>query len=385
MISINFKTSSIDTPIIILFFLSVLTIWDEWGGPVLHLLLSLTTIIYMYNKRVKCKNKHIIIFACVSILLLLNILINDCGTGTVLGYLELLFLILMCPYLKITKITFDILFYITFVVILWFSYKIAHHPELMLPEDVGGEVNANMVGIFMFYMFSFMIMFYHKMNICNILIIIISLGLSFFIIWLSECRSAQAAMLFVTFAAIVGIIRKIKKWHLNMVYYLSLLLLFGCLFFVYLSIWYSSIILEMIGDISSSFGNQKGASLSNRSAIWTEGLNAFYNTPLWGTGSMLQLKSYAGKTPALHNSTLNLLVIYGVFIYTITITLIKRLLTKIKRSSINIHITFTGISVYCGILIISYFESNLMDYFKFYSMMPLMFLYSVSNKKENYV
>ena len=160
--------------------------------------------------------------------------------------------------------------------------------------------------------------------------------------------------------------------------------MFGGIFFVYMSIGTTDVVLHLIGDVSDLFGNRKGATLSTRGDIWVEALNAFYQSPFIGTGSTLKIKSYSENTLALHNSTLNILVVYGVFIYIITIFHIRRLIVKVKNTNFHKNLLFLGISVYCGVLLISYFESNLMDYFKLYSMMPLIFSCSISTSKEGY-
>lgn len=377
----------IDIPFLCLFCISSLTFLGVEISMSQSLVISMLLTIYLFIKRVECKGKYAMVISPVSILLILNLLFNNCGTGAIIGYLELLLILLLTPHLRINKINFTILFYVAFCILLCFAYRITLHPEMMLPEDVGGEgVNQNMVGIFMFYMTAFIILFYPRKNVWNSLIAILSLAVSAFTIWLSECRSAQGAIVIIILGTLYINFKKkeISNSLLNFECLIALILLFGGIFFVYMSIGTTDVVLHLIGDVSDLFGNRKGATLSTRGDIWVEALNAFYQSPFIGTGSTLTIKSYSGNTLALHNSTLNILVVYGVFIYIITIFHIRRLIVKVKNTNFHRNLLFLGISAYCGVLLISYFESNLMDYFKLYSMMPLIFSCSISNLKEGY-
>lgn len=378
---------NIDIPFLCLFCISSLTFLGVEISMSQSLVISMLLTIYLFIKRVECKGKYAMVISPVSILLILNLLFNNCGIGAIIGYLELLLILLLTPHLRINKINFTILFYVAFCILLCFAYRITLHPEMMLPEDVGGEgVNQNMVGIFMFYMTAFIILFYPRKNVWNSLIAILSLAVSAFTIWLSECRSAQGAIVIIILGTLYINFKKkeISNSLLNFECLIALILLFGGIFFVYMSIGTTDVVLHLIGDVSDLFGNRKGATLSTRGDIWVEALNAFYQSPFIGTGSTLKIKSYSENTLALHNSTLNILVVYGVFIYIITIFHIRRLIVKVKNTNFHKNLLFLGISVYCGVLLISYFESNLMDYFKLYSMMPLIFSCSISNSKEGY-
>lgn len=378
---------NIDIPFLCLFCISSLNFLGVEISMTQSLVISMLFTIYLFIKRVEYKGKYAMVIFLVSVLLILNLLFNNCGIGAILGYLELLLLLLLTPHLRINKINFTILFYAAFCILLCFAYRITLHPEMMLPEDVGGEgVNQNMVGIFMFYMTAFVVLFFPRKNVWNSLIAILSLAVSAFTIWLSECRSAQGAIIIAIMGALYINFKKkeIDKSLLNFECLIALVLLFGGIIFVYMSIGTTDVVQNFIGDVSDLFGNRKGASLSTREDIWVEGLNAFYQSPFIGTGSMLRIKSYSEDTLALHNSTLNIMVVYGIFIYIITIFYIRRLIAKIKKTDIHRNLLFVGISVYCGVLLISYFESNLMDYFKFYSMIPLIYSCSISNLKEDY-
>lgn len=378
---------NIDIPFLCLFCISSLTFLGVEISMSQSLVISMLLTIYLFIKRVECKGKYAMVISPVSILLILNLLFNNCGIGAIIGYLELLLILLLTPHLRINKINFTILFYVAFCILLCFAYRITLHPEMMLPEDVGGEgVNQNMVGIFMFYMTAFIILFYPRKNVWNSLIAILSLAVSAFTIWLSECRSAQGAIVIIILGTLYINFKKkeISNSLLNFECLIALILLFGGIFFVYMSIGTTDVVLHLIGDVSDLFGNRKGATLSTRGDIWVEALNAFYQSPFIGTGSTLKIKSYSENTLALHNSTLNILVVYGVFIYIITIFHIRRLIVKVKNTNFHKNLLFLGISVYCGVLLISYFESNLMDYFKLYSMMPLIFSCSISNLREGY-
>lgn len=373
----------IDYLIVFLYCYASLVFWGSEISNELNLLVSSTIISYLYLKRSRHNQQDLPIIILVCLLLFLNILINGCGLGAILGYLEFFLLMLLSKDLRISKSTFTLLFYTSFIATICFGYRLMQHPEYFSIYSVDENVmNANMVGIYMFYLSSFVIMFCPTKSLINNCLVLISLVVSLLTIWLSECRSAQAAFFILVTAYLFSIIKKqrIEHKHVNLVYRFSILLLFGGIIFVYISILSSSdFFLEIIGDISSFLGNDKGATLSNRGNMWKEAIDAFYHNPLLGTGSKFRLRSYGDEALALHNSTLNLLIVYGVIIYIISIVYLRRLLLQVRNSEYYNHLIFVALGAYCAVLVISYFESNLMDYFKLYSMMPLMFACSVSN------
>lgn len=377
-----------DYSILFIFALYNYTIWnDQINGSTgaINLMISTSIVTYMYFNRVINKKGDALQIIIVLLLLFINYIVNECGLGAILGFWEFYLLLCLCKYLRISKETFLSLFYLVGIIIIAYAYRIYTNPTILI-SALGGDTNGNMVGIFMYDMVACVIMFYPKGTFFNKFIIGISIFLAAVTIWISGCRSAQLAFCLLSIMKIYSIVAKGAHFYFfkRFLYRGMCILLFAGIIFVLLSIGGNSGLIEsIIGSVSDQLGNEKGATLSERGTIWAEAMDAFIQTPILGTGSKLRISSYSDEALALHSSTMNILVVYGLVLYLMTMMKIKSYFKILCRYSIYDDRIFLGIISYAGILIISCFESNLMDYFKFYSMIPILYTFSILNQDYN--
>lgn len=367
----------------VLIILNSLHFWQINIGGENSLFINIIIIIYLYYKRVPRNHNFSLIIGIVSFILILNLIINHCGIGAILGYLDFILLLFLIPFFNLSKKNFDILFYFSVISLFGFSYKIINNPELLLPEEYGGEdINGNMVGLYLVYLCIFEILFIPSNSIINKIVIILSFIIAVNGLLLSECRAAEIGFLSFVILGLLFYFRK-KSYSIKeskMIHFLVLCIFIGGLVFVFLSIGdYSSQLSSIIESFSNITDNIKGGSLSLRGDMWEEAIDAFWNSPIIGTGSKFRLKSYGGDALALHNSSLNFLVVYGIFIYLITVYLVNRLIKNLTKFLPENKRIFLCLAAYTSIVIMGYTESCLMDNFKLYSLMPLIYAYTIKN------
>lgn len=370
----------IDYIILLLFFLHTapflrIGISDAFVTLVSSLILTFVYFFESYNKE-RPLLRIIIILSCLSI----NYLLNNCGVGALLGCWELFVILMLCPHMKLSECLFKTLFIFCLFILIVYIYWLYTHPILY---TYGAEINSNQVGLFAFYMVSFITLFspnYKKRSVVFLLLIQL---LTFGFITTSECRSAQLAQLFPIAVLMFMLFSKtvfIEK-IIEVIIKIYPFFVWGGIIIALFSIINLDDLENVVGNLSEAIGNKKGATLSLRGDIWKESFDYFCKTPFVGTGTHLHLKSF--KILALHSSAMNILVFFGMFVFFIIYSMIYNLLRKISfylYCDLSVILSFV---VFMGVLVTSYVESTLMDYFKFYSFLPLFFAFSRINSIED--
>lgn len=349
------------------------------GGLICLISSSLLTLLYCFESHNTKRPllQIIIVLGC----LIINYLLNDCGLGALVGCWELFVILMLCPYLHLSRNLFKLLFWLCLCIFIAYISWLLSHPFLY---SYGAKLNSNQVGLFAFYMASFLSLFcssYTKLSIVFLLFIQI---LSFGFIGTAECRSAQLATLFPMFVLTLMLFSKtmMVNTSINVLRKIYPFFVWGGIIIVLFSFLDLSLLESYIGDFSNAVGNKKGSSLSLRGNIWKDSFEYFCESPFIGTGTHIKMKSF--KSLALHSSAMNILVIFGCFVFFIIYTKIQMLLRDISNYlNDDIHVLLSFV-VFIGVLITSYVESSLMDYYKFYSFLPLFYASSRINELENY-
>lgn len=342
---------------------------------------SMMTLIYLIESR--GKERPLLQIMIVLTCFLLNYFINDCGLGAIIGCWEVFVFLMLCPHLKLSPILFKTLFVVCLVLLISYIIWLITHPSLY---TYNAMINSNQVGLFAFYMASLATSFCPNYNKKNLLFLTIVQFLAFVFISTSECRSAQLALLLplsvtllmlLSKKELIGSLCKILKRFYP-------LFVWGGIAIVLLSLIDLSQLESIIGDFSKFIGNRKGSTLSLRGNIWKEGLGYFFDSPFIGMGSHIKLHSF--KSLAFHSSAMNILVIFGGFIFVLFYTKIHNLLRYISCYLYVETSVFMSLVVFLGVLVTSYVESSLMDYFRFYSFLPLFYAFSrINDFEENQV
>lgn len=131
---------------------------------------------------------------------------------------------------------------------------------------------------------------------------------------------------------------------------------------------------NLISDdvVAVSKENTGKAVFSGRQYIWKECFELIEKKSITGTGSQIKLKSF--KSVNIHNSFLNILVIYGLFVGILCLYLISFSLSDIKydKESRN-PFALKGLAIYYSFLLIGFAETVLLV-FPFISIMGLVYI-----------
>lgn len=371
-------------PFLILFFIATTSYGggiDENSIPKL-LLSTLVASVWLFSMKINVTDVFFLVI--IGLLLLLNIFINNCGIGGAIGCWEFFVLLFIAKHVTISKKTFNLLFYFSSILMYLYAFNIYSHPELIV-SALGGEMNPNMVSIYSFFMMFFAILFIPKFNKINVVILIVTILAALFLIAISGSRSSQIVSLF-TFGGLIYIKMKgkLSRNSRRFLYFFSLFILIFAIIYVIISINSNhSFIISFLGWFSGITGNVKGSDLSLRGEMWSEALGYFLDSPFIGTGSKVRLKVYGDEALALHNSSLNILIVYGIIIYFFFLVKEMAYFKKLFLGKYTSILVVEGCTIYIGILLMSYSESLLMDFSKFYSMVPLYYAFSKYNSNRN--
>ena len=240
------------------------------------------------------------------------------------------------PYYKINIKTIKLILLFMFIYIIVYNF-ISH---LGLNLNTQGYVYL-LLCIYSTLYFDFN----KKLNIFNILVILIT----WYQVQLSESRGALIGLIIFL---ILRYIISAKLWSNKIVYNLIIFILTtGAIIFasIYVYMWKNNVHL----DISFSSKNL----YSGREAIWDEAFILIKQFPWTGIGSAYKIQSYSNFN--IHNSMLNLVLVYGIPVYIFIVSVITIALNKIRKYIVNDKRVKTIIAGFFAILQVGFFENNL--------------------------
>lgn len=385
---IKLSNKTINWLIIFLYAVYFYIIWndlinDSIGVIVLLLSITIVTIIYASLRLFRGKSNMEIFILFV--LLSFNILINSCGIGAILCIIELYMLLRIAPYVNFSNKDLKLFYYLGCIAVVAYGYKIMRDPTVLIAA-LGGNTNGNMVGIIMYNLSCILLLTFPSSSLKNIILLLISLSITAAVTFLSGCRSALFSYiaLILVYVGCLLFGRHINFRLIRRLFPFLVVALYGGLIFViYSTNINSNGIEDEVGHFSDLLRSDKGSTLSLREEIWKEALEAFVHTPIIGTGSKLRIQCANNPDAlALHSSTMNLLIVYGIFVYFIITRRYCKLFKRICYSIADKRKMLLSITAFAGVLFISYFESNLLDYFMYFSIFPLFYVFSIINNNR---
>lgn len=241
---------------------------------------------------------------------------------------------------------------------------------LVLPHVDQSSYNANTVGLVYMTLGIFVVLLYQQKKKWEyILIFIFCLYVEYLILQTASRTCAAAFIIFI-------ILRFFPTGFFHkklLVLVAAIVLTIGSLVYVktYVYLWENNILIAS-DIIDMSLENSGKEVFSGREIIWQECLELLDKNPFTGTGSKIRLRSF--EVVNIHNSILNIFVIYG---YIVGILCIYMLIFTIMRIRPYLYDSFVRncLFAYMTFLIVGFSETNLMV-MPFMSVLPLMLAYS---------
>lgn len=315
-------------------------------------------LILIENER-QIKKKDVYIIIIMISILLFNTIFNKSNLGSIINAITFSLILIVSKYSCIKQKYINyILYTLVFYNIIWINSKYFFY-------------NTNTIGLvaMIFLMWnSFIIYINKRIKLINIILIGLILK-DIHIVLLSDSRGAMLGILM--FYMILCIPNKLLK--IDFIFN-SLLTFFtlGSLFFVgiYTFIWKNNI-------LENNFFYGKRI-FTGREKIWYE-LFVLFKENIWiGLGSGIEIKSNSSLN--VHNSMYNVLVIYGILIFSIIIYIIFDNLHKNKFIIANNKIGKVTFAFVCGLLANSFVETT---FFNANIYMILLFLLIILNSERN--
>lgn len=324
----------------------------------LNVIINILLICLIFKTFVKENFKNIIYLLCVLFILTLYNLFytNYIGLGACTFLISLWLHLIILDNVVITECDRKYIFYSFLIFLIFLNIKMN---SLLI------EFNTNTVAFSYLVCGIYLILLLPINKLLNKLLFFIIVLLTVQGIIISDSRTSLIAyfiFLLLTFCP-SSIFQ--KKIFYNSI---SIILTFGSLIYVFFYLYcYNNRI-----DISNIFFFSSKTVFSGREIIWNEVLNLFVKTPFIGIGSNFSLR-FADST-SIHNSILNLLVIYGVIIFLPTILILFKYLFSIRQYISN-PIVKKSIVAYWTFLIVAYTETCLVQE-AFASSLSLIIAYS---------
>lgn len=325
----------------------------------LSILIVFNVALFLLNFKQIYINKKILFISFLEIILLLiGTLVNNTGFGSIIVIMNLLFTFNYCRYVKLDK---------KIVKIICVLFLLGQLGFLVLPTNI---YNTNLIGYYNFLMMIFAILLFND-NKKRKLITIIWIIISMLQIYFSDSRSALMGGIVVLIMIYIIPTKLLKTKFYNV---LIIGLIVGSLVFVYIYVymWENNI------EVNLSFSQK--SFYSGRQRIWSELIKNFKGNEVFGVGSNYY-SNEQGNNLNIHNSWFNILIIYGIPNFVLIVYIFYQVLKKANiTKSKNVKILLSGI---IGILIISYFENNLLsNTTSFYISMMMIFIYSYIDFEE---
>lgn len=323
---------------------------------VLNLILSLM----LFPKIVSKKGIDIYILFCLVIIVLINAIFSNSGIGSIIVIINMILMVTNFKHIVVTKKIIEFISFGMFMFLIYYIY--------VLPDNF----NTNSVGYIILLSTIYTNIFLLSRKKLKILIPIVIL-VSVNAVLLTESRGALVGIIFFFIFSYVIPIKMIGSKRLIKI--LFLLLSLGSILFTLLYVYmYRNNI-----NLNLPFINKP--LYSGRELIWSELLNKYSEHPFIGIGSNYQITSY--QVLNIHNSMLNILVIYGTAVFALFVIILgSRLINLSTFVSLNnqIKISLAG---FLSLLCVGFFETNLLTASNIF---PAYFLlvvgFSLSNSKN---
>ncbi len=343
-----------------------------FSNDILTIVLFLSSFILYYKSYPNARQN--IQFASLILLLTLNYIFTDSGIG---GLLNILTIFLFISSVNNSYwITERIIRYLSIVSL----FCLIHFYSIYVSIDT---VNTNTLGLISYYLIlSIMPLFI----VCRTLsgfrrfisfsILIICSILAILIILFSGCRSALWGFMASIVMFLLITFKLLSNKLLNI---LTFCLVFGGGAYAALNAYLFN------NNIEASFlsflrSEEKDYVFSGREAIWAELLELFYKSPIIGSGNHLTLMSF--ESVACHNSVLAITCLYGLPISLIIYISIWKITQRILPITHNVLIRIFFCS-FCSNMIVGFYESTIVDDFRFMTILPLLMAIQLVNKEKH--
>ncbi|MBO4902147.1 MAG: O-antigen ligase family protein [Lachnospiraceae bacterium] len=119
---------------------------------------------------------------------------------------------------------------------------------------------------------------------------------------------------------------------------------------------------------------------SGREEIWMEFFRLFLKKPLTGIGTNVQITSFFEFN--VHNAMYNILVVYGIVVFILTLCLLYMRLEKMREKALSDETAFCALSILIAVFFESFFDVDLLwvDY-----ALNLLFLLLVVNHEQDQI
>lgn len=323
-----------------------------FSANIILLVLHLPLII---SKKINLFFFNVILF----IVMLLNSIISNSNLGSSIVLFNVVIMIVIFRFFSFKEKSIKI---ISMVMLVYFLFYCFLQME---------PFNTNTKGYIILLTYIYSTFYLSTLKFKRIIIALITC-FAFYAIQLTDSRGALLGLvLFILLAFLIPP----KVWgNKKGVGLLNVFLTIGSLIFVYtyIHLW------ENRFSISLDFTDKP--LFTGREAIWTELFYSFKEHPIVGLGSNYDIVSYGNLN--VHNSMFNILVIYGTPVLLLVLLLIWKSLINLSNEIINKNFVRIAVSGFYSILLVGFFETNLLWASNIF---PALFLIAIaysSNKKN---
>ncbi|HDR4707879.1 TPA: O-antigen ligase family protein [Bacillus paranthracis] len=322
-----------------------------FSANIILLVLHLPLII---SKRINLFFFNVILF----IVMLLNAIISNSNLGSSIVLFNVVIMIVIFRFFSFKEKSIKV---ISMVMLVYFIFYCFLQME---------PFNTNTKGYIILLTYIYSTFYLSTLKFKRIMIALISC-FAFYAIQLTDSRGALLGLiLFILLAFLIPS----KVWgNKKGVGLINVVLTIGSLIFVYtyIHLW------ENRFSISLDFTDKP--LFTGREAIWTELFYSFKEHPMVGLGSNYDILSYGNLN--VHNSMFNILVIYGTPVLLLVLVLIWKSLMNLSDGIINVNFVRIAVSGFYSVLLVGFFETNLLWASNIF---PALFLIAIaysSNKK----
>lgn len=328
----------------------------------LLVMMALLTLLVIKNNKNNIKKTDMGIIIILGIIILLNVLFNNSNIGSIINIFVFVIMLVITEYIKISDKTIRTLA----LIILLFNLIWIHIGKAGYNLNTVASSSVIMLAISCILLYKGRKV-HHTIFICIITIYI--LYKNTIIIISSNSRGALLALIgFLVIRYCISSKILTNRWIYSILIYC---LSFGSLVFVgvYTWLWKNNINNMMIGGKSLFTG---------REMIWYEIFEKFKKLPFSGIGSNITLESYTSLN--VHNAIYMLLVIYGIWVFSIVMYLLLRNIFKNRIIIRHDKIAKGAFAAICAILINSFFETALINKEIYPS---ILMLFAILNSRRN--
>ncbi|EKS8354126.1 O-antigen ligase family protein [Bacillus cereus] len=311
--------------------------FNLFSGISFILFLANIALMAMHLPLLISKQINVFIF---NVILLVLMLLNSIFSNSNLGSSMVLFnLVIMLTIFRFFNLNEKSLKIISIVMLFYFLFYCFLQEELF---------NTNSKGYIVLLTYIYSVFYLSTLRLGKIIVPIVTF-VAFYSIQVTDSRGALLGLiLFILLAYFIPSRIWGKKKFLVI---LNTLLTLGSIVFVYIyiNLW------ENRFNISLEFFDKP--LFTGREAIWTELFYSFKEHPIVGLGSNYDIVSYGNLN--IHNSMFNILVIYGIPVFFMVMLLICKSIINLSNEIVNNNISRIAISGFYGVLIVGFFETNL--------------------------